>query len=58
MRARIVMVTSDPSSAVGFPDLLKDNWQTNDSVPLRIDCFRFFGFSFNNFNLKILTVVV
>ena len=27
MRARIVVVKSDPSSADGFPDVLKDNWQ-------------------------------
>ena len=33
VRARIVVVKSDPSSAVGFPDFLEDNWQTNDCVP-------------------------
>ena len=38
VKARIVVVKTDPSSVVGFPDFLKDNWQTNDSVPLRIDC--------------------
>ena len=27
MRARIVVVKSDPSSAVGFPDCLEDNGQ-------------------------------
>ena len=37
VRARIVVVKSDPFSAVGFPDSLKDNWQTNDCVPLRIE---------------------
>ena len=26
VRARIVVVKGDPSSAVGFPDFLKDNW--------------------------------
>ena len=30
-------VKSDPSSAIGFPDFLEDNWQTNDCVPLRIN---------------------
>lgn len=29
---------NDPSSAVGFPDFLEDNWQINGCVPLRIDC--------------------
>ena len=38
MRARIVVVKSDPSSAIGFPDFLEDNWQTNGCVPFRIDC--------------------
>ena len=33
VRARIVVVKSDPSSAVGFPDFLEDNWQTNTYVP-------------------------
>ena len=42
MRARIVVVKSDPSWAVGFPDFLEDNWQSNDFVPLRIDCFALF----------------
>ena len=37
MRARIVVVKSNPSSAVGFPDFLEDNWQTNGCVALRID---------------------
>ena len=37
VRARIVAVKSDPSSAVSFPDFLEDNWQTNGWVPLRID---------------------
>ena len=27
MRARIIVVKSDPFSAVGFPDFLEDNWQ-------------------------------
>ena len=35
VRARIVVVKSDLSSAVGFPDFLEDNWQTNGCVPLR-----------------------
>ena len=39
--ARIVVVKSDPSSAVSFPDLLEDNWQTNGCVPLRIDMSSF-----------------
>ena len=38
VRTRIVVVKSDPSSAVGFPDFLKDNWQKNGCVALRIDC--------------------
>ena len=38
LRARIVVVKSDPSSVVGFPDFLGDNWQTNGCVPFRIDC--------------------
>ena len=42
MRARIVVVKSDPSLAVGFPDFLEDNWQTNGCVPLRIDCSALF----------------
>ena len=33
VRARIVA----PSLAVGSPDFLEDNWQTNDCVSLRID---------------------
>ena len=39
MRARIVMVKNDPSSAVGFPDFLEDNWQTNGCVQLRTVLF-------------------
>ena len=35
--ARIVVVKSDPSLAIGFPNFLEDNWQTNGCVPLRID---------------------
>ena len=31
MRAHIVVVKCDPSSAVGLPDFLEDNWQTNAS---------------------------
>ena len=42
MKARIVVVKSDPSSAVGFPDFLEDNWLTNGCVPLRIDCSALF----------------
>ena len=38
VRARTVVVKSDPSSAFGFPDFLEDNWQTNGCVSLRIDC--------------------
>ena len=38
VRARIVVVMIDSSSAVGFPDFLEGNWQTNGCVPLRIDC--------------------
>ena len=33
---------SDPSSAVGFPDFLEDNWQTNGCEPLSIDCSALF----------------
>ena len=36
VRARIVVVKSDPYSAVGFSDFLEDNWQANGCVPLRI----------------------
>ena len=39
---RIVVVNSDLSSAVGFPDFLEDNWQTNGCVPVRIDCSALF----------------
>ena len=39
MEARIVVVKSDPSSAVGFPDFLEDNWQTNACIPHRIVLF-------------------
>ena len=42
MGARIVVVTSDPSSAVGFPDFLEDNWQTNGCVSIRIGCSELF----------------
>ena len=42
MRARIVMVKSDPSSAVGFSGFFEDNWQPNGCVPLRIDCSALF----------------
>ena len=38
VRARIVVVKSGQFSAVGFPDFLEVNWQTNGCVPLRIDC--------------------
>ena len=27
MRARIVVVKSDPASMIGFPDFLENNWQ-------------------------------
>ena len=37
MRDRIVVVKSDQSSAVVFPDFLEDNWKTNGCVLLRID---------------------
>ena len=37
-RARIVVVQSDSSSAVGFSDFLEDNWKTNGGVPLRFYC--------------------
>ena len=40
--ARIVMVKNDPSSAVGFPNFLEDNWQTSGCVPVRIDCSALF----------------
>ena len=39
MKACIVVVKCDPSSAVGFPDFLEDNWQTNDCVPPRIEFY-------------------
>ena len=42
MRARIVVVKSDPSTTAGFPNFLKDNWQTNGCVLLRIDCSALF----------------
>ena len=42
MRARIVVLKSDPSSAFGFPDFLEDNRQTNGSKPRRIDCSKLF----------------
>ena len=42
MRARIVVVRSNPSSVIGFPDFLEDNWQTNSFLPLRIDCSALF----------------
>ena len=34
VRVRIVVVKSDPSSAVGFPDFLEDNWQTITTCPV------------------------
>ena len=40
VRTRIVVVKSDPFSAVGFPDFLEGNWKTIGCVPLRIDCWR------------------
>ena len=42
VRPRIVVVKSDPSSAVGFPDFLEENWKTNGCVSLRIDCSALF----------------
>ena len=42
VRTRIVVEKSDPSSAVGFPDFLEDNGQTNGCVPFRIDCSALF----------------
>lgn len=42
MRDRIVVVKSDPFSAVGFPDFLEDKCQSNDCVPIRIDMYSFF----------------
>lgn len=42
MRVSIVVVKSDPFSAVGFSELLADNWQTNRCLPLRIDNPAFF----------------
>lgn len=43
MIARIVVVKSDASSAVDFPDFLKDNRETNCCVPLRITVLRCFS---------------
>ena len=34
----VVVLKSDPSSAVNFPNFLGDIWQTNGCVPLRINC--------------------
>ena len=42
VRAHIIVMKSDPSLAVGFPDFLEDNWQTNGCIPLRIDCSALF----------------
>ena len=42
VRTRIVVVQSDPSSVIGFPDFLENNWQTNSFLPLRIDCSALF----------------
>ena len=42
VRARIVVMKSDPSSAVGFPDFWEDNWKTNGCLLLRIDCSALF----------------
>ena len=55
MRARIVVVKSDPSLTLGFPDFLEDNWQTNGCVPLRIDCsalFKWYGCDMSSFSKK------
>ena len=40
VRARIVVVKSNLSSAVGFPDSLEDNWQTNGCIPLELIVLR------------------
>ena len=55
VRAHIVVVKSDPSSAVGFPDFLEGNWQTNGCVLLRIDCsvlFVWYGCNMSSFSEK------
>ena len=41
MRARIVVVKSDPCSAVGFPDFFEDNWQVNGCLPLKLTVLRY-----------------
>ena len=41
MRARIVVLKSDQSPAVGFPDFLEDNWQTNGCVYFELTVLRF-----------------
>ena len=38
MRVRIVVVKSDPSLAVGFPDFLEDNWQINGCALTVLPC--------------------
>ena len=38
VRARIVVVKSNQFSAVGFPDFLEDNWQTNDCQNRKLCC--------------------
>ena len=43
VRALIVVVKSDPSSTVGFPDFVENNFQTNGCIPLRIECSAFFS---------------
>ena len=42
LSARIVVVNSDPSSVVGFPDFLEDNWllQVSKNVTLSFNCLR------------------
>ena len=42
MRARIVVVKSNPPSAVRFPDFLEGNWQTNGCVVVRLRNVPFF----------------
>ena len=42
VRARNVVVKSDPSSAFGSLDFLEDSWQINGCVPLRINCSTLF----------------
>ena len=55
VRARIVVVKSDPSLAVGVPDFLEDNWRKNGLVPLSIDCsalFQWYDCDMSSFSEK------